>query len=81
MNRGYISEFTTFINSYLEAHPEVVSDQWQGREIYWDRYVDFAAQEKARKDRVADDAYGFYGENWQAKSPDAKRLGGVKSDA
>jgi hypothetical protein len=80
MDRGYVSEFTTFINRYLAEHPEVVNDQWQGREIYWDRHVDFAAQEKARKDHVPDDAYGFYGDGWQPKAPDAKHLGGVKSE-
>jgi len=79
MDREYVSEFTAFINGYLEKHPEVVDDQWVGREIYWDRPVDFAALEKAEKDNVPDDAYGFYGDNWQAKSPEAQRLGALES--
>lgn len=64
MGKAYVSEFTDFMNSYLAKHPEVVKDQWRGREIYWDQQVDFAAQAQAEKDYVPEDAYGFYGANW-----------------
>lgn len=60
MDRTYVSEFTQFINRFLEKHPEVVQDQWAGREIYWDKKVDFSDQKKAGKDFVPDDTYGFH---------------------
>jgi hypothetical protein len=76
MGKEYVSEFTVFMNEYLLEHPEVVKDQWVGREIYWDRHIDFAALDRAEKDSVRDDSYGFYGAHWQAKSPGAKSPGG-----
>lgn len=66
-NSAYVSEFTTFIDRYLEKHPEVVEDQRRGRDIYWDRKVDLKAQEEATYDSVPDDSYGFYGPEWRGK--------------
>ena len=63
-DRAYVSEFTHFIDGYLEAHPEVVRDQKTGRLIYWEKRVDLAAQEKAGEDSVPDDGYGFYNSAW-----------------
>lgn len=60
MDRQYVSEFTQFINGYLDAHPEVVKDQKTGWNIHWDHKVDFQALEEAREDSVPDDGYGFH---------------------
>jgi len=49
---GYVSEFTLFVEKFLEWHPEVVEDQHVGRAIFWDRKVDFEELEKARSDSV-----------------------------
>lgn len=65
MDRHYVSEFTTFMNQYLAEHPEVVEDQKTGRSIYWDRKVDLRNQDEAAKDRVPDDSYGFYPQDWR----------------
>lgn len=67
IDRTYVSEHTKFINDFLVHHPEVVRDQWIGREIYWDRRVDFAELAKAATDQVPDDAYGFSWRAWQDK--------------
>ncbi len=33
----YVSEFTTFMNGYLKAHPEVAQGQLVGRALLWDK--------------------------------------------
>ena len=35
MRNEFNSEFMTFINDFLKAHPEVVKDQKYGWDIYW----------------------------------------------
>lgn len=63
-DKAYVSEFEKFINHFLEEHPEVLEDQRTGRAIYWDRKVDLTAQDKAEKDMVPDDHYGFDYSAW-----------------
>lgn len=60
VDRAFVSEYTQFIEHYLEEHPEVVADQHDGRLIYWDKKVDLEAQKKAEMDSVPDDIYGFH---------------------
>lgn len=60
MDREYVSEFTVFMNHYLEDHPEAVKEQHVGWRIYWDHKIDLADQDRAVKDSVPDDGYGFY---------------------
>lgn len=38
--QAYVSEFTQFMNGYLQAHPAVKKDQMRGWYIYWDHHVD-----------------------------------------
>ena len=57
----YVSEFTQFMNEFLAQHPDVVADQYRGRAIYWDKQVDFAAQEEALRDSVPVDGYYYFG--------------------
>lgn len=64
----YVSEFEQFMNRFLEEHPEVQEDQRRGRLIYWDHKVDLAALEKAAKDSVPEDAYGFRYPAWLRRS-------------
>jgi hypothetical protein len=35
MDKHYVSEFMVFIDAYLKEHPEVVKDQEQIWNIYW----------------------------------------------
>ena len=67
MNRQYVSEFTAFINHYLEEHPDVVKEQHRGWRIYWDHKIDLAEQARIAKDRVPDDGYGFHASAWHGR--------------
>jgi hypothetical protein len=67
MDRNYVSEFTLFMNQYLEQHPEVVMDQQRRWNLNWYPEVDLAALREAEEDRATDDAYGFGWLTWRAK--------------
>lgn len=64
MDRGYVSEFTRFMDHYLAEHPEVVADKRVGWRIYWDKQVDLKALAQAEEDSVPDDGYGFHPAEW-----------------
>jgi hypothetical protein len=60
MNRDYVSEFTLFIDQYLEQHPEVVEAQRCGWDFGWHTaWFDPQAAREAAEDSVPDDLYGF----------------------
>jgi hypothetical protein len=61
---GFVSDFTRFIDGFLEEHPEVVADQRAGRAIYWDRPVDLKQLEAERRDTVPTDSYYYFGNPW-----------------
>ena len=67
MNREYVSEFTAFMNRYLKEHPEAVKEQRRGWRIYWDHKIDEADLERAAKDSVPDDGYGFHWPAWRGQ--------------
>jgi len=77
-DRAYVSEFTNFIDHFLEDHPEVVDDQWVGREIYWDKQVDFVDWKRADKDTVPEDGYGFSYAAWLRNTKNKSGIGGSK---
>ncbi len=65
MNRDYVSEFTQFIDQYLQQHPEVVQEQQRGWNFGWHtENIDEVALREAEEDRVPDDTYGF---NWAVR--------------
>jgi hypothetical protein len=64
IDRGYVSEYTHFIDQFLVDHPEAVVDQHDGRLLYWDKKVDLADLQKAEQDHVEADGYGFYSSAW-----------------
>lgn len=66
LDRGYVSEYTHFIDQFLAEHPEALVDQHDGRLLYWDRKIDLADLNKAEQDRVEADGYGFYSTAWRA---------------
>lgn len=61
MDKAYVSDFTRFMNRYLEQHPEVVEDQQRGWRLGWVPKIDPQAWREAAPDFVEDDTYGF---NW-----------------
>ncbi len=68
-DREYVSEFTRFMDSYLETHPDVMADQRQGRAIYWDKQVDLAEVSRAEKEAVPVDSYYYFGNPWPHEWP------------
>lgn len=40
-----VLEFTTFMETYLENHPEVVEDQKRGWDIYWNAQLSQGEQD------------------------------------
>jgi len=63
MDRAYVSEFTLFMDRYLQQHPEVVKDQQRGWNLGWPCEIDPIARQETERDRLPDDAYGF---RWNA---------------
>jgi len=59
MDKGYVSEFTVFINCYLAEHPKVVEEKMRGWNFFWNPKIDPKALDKTNEDIVPDDHYGF----------------------
>lgn len=60
IDRHYVSEFTAFMNDYLDKHPEVVADQARGRAIYWDRKLNFDELKKEAEDSAPAEPYAYF---------------------
>ncbi|MEO8331666.1 MAG: DUF3460 family protein [Gallionella sp.] len=73
MGKAYVSEFTNFMNQYLEAHPEVVAEQRSGWESFWKRKAELRAPEKTRDDLAPDDSYGYAWSAWRVKAQGEKK--------
>jgi hypothetical protein len=73
MGKPYVSEFTDFMNQYLEAHPEVVEDQRRGWEFFWKRKAEIRAPEISKDDIAPDDGYGYSWSAWRAESQGVKK--------
>ena len=56
---GYVSDFTRFIDAYLQAHPEVRKSQRQGWRIFWERPVNVEEWRRALRDSVPEPAYHY----------------------
>ena len=56
---GYVSDFTRFIDGYLQAHPEVRENRRRGWRIYWERPADFRELERTMADRVPEPPYHY----------------------
>lgn len=51
-NTAYVSEFTYFMQDFVQMHPEVIADQRRGWNIHWDHQVDFDELERAGHDSL-----------------------------
>jgi hypothetical protein len=56
---GYVSEFTQFIDQFIEQHPEVSENRRRGWYIFWDKRVDLDELERAKKDNVRQNPYYY----------------------
>ena len=50
---AYTSEFTQFMNAWLEQHPEQLAERQAGRALWWDKPQDPATQQAHRESRIA----------------------------
>ncbi|MEY5028442.1 MAG: hypothetical protein RLZ63_757 [Pseudomonadota bacterium] len=55
----YQSDTTQFINQLKTSHPELPSQQREGRALLWDKQVDLQAQKDFRAARVAQKPYVY----------------------
>lgn len=69
---GYVSEFSDFIEHFLEEHPEEIEERRKGWSLYWIRKNDKRASNQAGEDSIPDNRYGFDYSTWRA----AKKEGG-----
>ncbi len=76
MDKAYVSEFTDFMNRYLEEHPEVVEEQRRGWNFFWNPKVDLTPPEITKEYRVQNDSYGFSWSAWRAESLGVKKSAG-----
>lgn len=60
VDREYVSDFTTFMERFMQEHPEVEVDQRRGRALYWDKRVDLQALEKEKQDTVPAEGYYYF---------------------
>jgi hypothetical protein len=67
MAKGYVSDYTKFINQYLDEHPEVVEEKMQGWASFWQRKTEIRAPEITKDDNAQDDSYGYAWSAWRAK--------------
>ena len=56
---GYVSDFTRFIDGYLQAHPEVRDIQRQGWRIFWERPVNIDERRRTGTDKVPEPPYHY----------------------
>lgn len=59
-HNGYVSDFTAFMEHFLEEHPEVIEDQRKGWYRFWDHKADFKAEQEAGKDNVPVKGYDYF---------------------
>ena len=52
MLKNYQSDFTKFINTYLDENPEIQKKQIENRRTWWDKKRDFEF-EKLKKSKLA----------------------------
>lgn len=57
---GYVSEFTQFIDGYLQQHPEVVEDQRRGWYIFWDHWPSQPDAQENVKDHLPMKGYEYF---------------------
>ncbi|PKB19903.1 DUF3460 family protein [Janthinobacterium sp. 64] len=56
---GYVSDFTRFIDGYLQTHPEVLENQQRGWRIWWERPASLHELELIHADSVPEPPYHY----------------------
>jgi hypothetical protein len=50
--RNYESDLTKLLRELLERHPEIIEDQRNGRNLWWDKKIDLEAERRYRESTV-----------------------------
>jgi hypothetical protein len=66
MTKPYISEFETFMNQFLQSHPEVIEEQRRNWRSFWEPEIHHETAHPRKEDLVPDDQYGF---RWRPHKP------------
>lgn len=56
----YVSDFTKFMNSWLEQHPEEQQEKQAGRALWWDKPQEPAVQQANAASKVAQKPYPYF---------------------
>ena len=56
---GYVSDFTRFIDGYLQTHPEVRENQRRGWRIWWERPASMRELALVHADSVPEPPYHY----------------------
>lgn len=56
---GYVSDFTRFIDGYLQTHPEVRESQCRGWRIWWEHPPKLRELELVQADSVPEPPYHY----------------------
>jgi hypothetical protein len=56
---GYVSDFDSFMQGYLERRPAVEKDQQHGWYLLWDKHVDQGEIAAAQRDNVPIKSYSY----------------------
>ena len=59
----YVSEFTNFMNDWLEKNPAELTVQREGRAQWWDKPQSLSAQAEAQADQVPTSPYYYQSNN------------------
>ena len=57
---AYVSDFTKFINNWLDTHPEERTEQQKGRALWWDKPQEPAVQQANAESKVAQKPYPYF---------------------
>ncbi len=58
-DRNYVSDFTQFINGFLDQNPEVKEQQKANRGTWWDREIDRDLYKRFEESRVKQKPYVY----------------------
>ncbi|HEX5338087.1 MAG TPA: DUF3460 family protein, partial [Gallionella sp.] len=75
MSKGYVSEFSVFMDRYLHEHPEAAKEQCRDWDEDWHPRNDLEALDREQEDIAPDDGYGFAWTAWRLKPSSTKGSG------
>lgn len=72
MSKGYVSEFSIFMNQYLDENPQLTEERQRGWREFWMPNISLDTPNDLQKEPVFNDSYGFSSSVWQTKQQEKK---------